>query len=263
MKKQWFVYKDQQQKGPFSWEQLWQMARSGAVGPADYYWTEGMAGWSRGDQMPELFPRPAASPPPPPAAPPPAPAAAAAPAPPGQPPPPARGPAPAKAPGAAATPAAAFYQQQGAGSGPFAEVPTKSKGRGCLTIFLILILILGLLAAGGYYVYKFYLPEGEKISVNLPLPFMGEKDDRGDAGAYSPVGAWYGKNQLSGEEGYLRFNADGTLDLASPAEGFWTTVEYRLQREGEISYLEFYDTILNNWERVAALEQPEKGRPAP
>ena len=255
-KQQWYVFKDQQQKGPFSWEQLWQMARSGAVGPADYYWTAGMAGWRRGDQMPELFPGPAAAPPPPPAFPPSMPGAAA--------PPSAAQSAsstrsvPAAAPAATASTASSFYQQQKGDSGPFSNVPAERKGRGFLFFFTILILILVLLAAGGYYLYRFYLPEGEKLAARLPLPFLGGKEEQDGAGAYPLVGAWYGKSQFPEEEGYLRFNTDGTLNLASPAEGWWTTVEYRLQQEEEIFYLEVYNSTLEEWERVAVLEQVDK-----
>lgn len=126
--------------------------------------------------------------------------------------------------------------------------------------FLILILVLGLLAAGGYYVYKFHLLEGEEFAVNLPLPLRGEKEATPSGDEKDTfIGAWYGKGEFD-EEGYLKFNADGTLDLAAPSEGMWTTVEYRIEKEGGISYLEFYDSEFESWDRIGIIEQLGKDK---
>lgn len=70
MSTQWYLYKDQQQTGPMTWEQLLEKGKAGAVGPADMIWTEGMPNWTRADQVKGLIPavpppNPAYSPPPP------------------------------------------------------------------------------------------------------------------------------------------------------------------------------------------------------
>ncbi len=66
MSSQWFLYKNQQQQGPFSWEKLVEQARAHIIGPADMIWTEGMGGWSRADQVEGLItPAPKAAVPPP------------------------------------------------------------------------------------------------------------------------------------------------------------------------------------------------------
>ncbi len=57
----WYLYKDGQQKGPYSWEELFRQAEAGAFGPADYVWTEGLDDWVQADIIKGLF---AAEPPP-------------------------------------------------------------------------------------------------------------------------------------------------------------------------------------------------------
>jgi len=52
---EWYILKSGQQEGPFTWEQLWQQARSGQIQPADQVWKEGMPGWAAAVQFPGLF----------------------------------------------------------------------------------------------------------------------------------------------------------------------------------------------------------------
>jgi len=63
---QWFVFKNQQQLGPFSKEQFVEMAVSGEFGSEDLVWKEGMENWISAGQVEGLLPKTAASPPPPP-----------------------------------------------------------------------------------------------------------------------------------------------------------------------------------------------------
>ena len=69
MSQEWYVYQDEQQHGPHTWEQLWELARSGAVRPWDLVWAEGMGDWITVDQIALLraIPASASVPPPPPA----------------------------------------------------------------------------------------------------------------------------------------------------------------------------------------------------
>lgn len=75
MSTEWYLYKNQQQEGPLTWEQLVERAEAGDLGPADMVWTEGMDGWARADQVeglvaaaPPAAPEPVFAPPPPPEA---------------------------------------------------------------------------------------------------------------------------------------------------------------------------------------------------
>jgi len=56
MSKQWYVHKDGQQRGPFSFEQLVEETNVGKLGPADMVWSEGMEGWIRAEQVEGLNP---------------------------------------------------------------------------------------------------------------------------------------------------------------------------------------------------------------
>lgn len=228
MSKQWYVYKDQQQKGPFTWEQLWQQARSGAVGPADQYWTEGMAGWTRGDQLTDLFPKPAAPPPPPP------PPAAV-------PPPHAAVPPPAAAPPPAARPSGPTGPFQPGASGPPTGFPAKKKGKGGIIAATIILLLV--LLGGGAFVYNYLL--GDDNGNGGPV--------QATAGTSELIGAWYGEDDF-GDEGYLKFNTDGTMHIASPWEGSWTTVDYRIEEIGGTYYLEVYDTYFEEWEQFSEMK---------
>ncbi len=68
MPAEWYVYTKDQQQGPYTWEQLWEQARSGVLQPSDQVWTEELSGWTRADQVPGLtsVPPSAETPPPPP-----------------------------------------------------------------------------------------------------------------------------------------------------------------------------------------------------
>ncbi len=63
MSKQWYLYKNGEQSGPYSQDQLRQQIETGAAGPADMVWTEGMAKWIQASQVQSLFPS-ASGPPP-------------------------------------------------------------------------------------------------------------------------------------------------------------------------------------------------------
>ena len=68
MSTEWYLYKDGQQQGPVSWEQLRRQAASGQIGAEDQVWTESMSDWTRAGEVEGLFPSfgPAAAPAPPP-----------------------------------------------------------------------------------------------------------------------------------------------------------------------------------------------------
>ncbi len=68
MASQWYIYKDQQRKGPYSWAQLYQESRSGMLTAGDLVWNETMKDWERAENIPGLIKKPgapAAAPPPP------------------------------------------------------------------------------------------------------------------------------------------------------------------------------------------------------
>ncbi len=66
MTKLWYIYKDGEQQGPFTWEKLTGMAQAGEINPDDLVIGEGMSEWINGNKVEGLFPKPAFSPPPPP-----------------------------------------------------------------------------------------------------------------------------------------------------------------------------------------------------
>jgi hypothetical protein len=66
MTKLWYIYKDGEQQGPFTWEKLTGMAQAGEISPDDLVIGEGMSEWISGSKVEGLFPKPAFSPPPPP-----------------------------------------------------------------------------------------------------------------------------------------------------------------------------------------------------
>lgn len=51
MKKQWYLYKKGQQHGPYAWEEIWQEAKNGGVGPEDLVWRQGLEDWVRADRI--------------------------------------------------------------------------------------------------------------------------------------------------------------------------------------------------------------------
>ncbi|MCJ7806463.1 MAG: DUF4339 domain-containing protein, partial [Clostridia bacterium] len=66
MSTQWYVVKEQQKKGPFTREELTEMARSGDIDPETLVWTEGMTDWTKGELVEDLFSKSVSTPPPPP-----------------------------------------------------------------------------------------------------------------------------------------------------------------------------------------------------
>lgn len=63
---QYYVAQDGQQLGPFTMEQLQQMAASGQLTPQTYVWKQGLPNWMPASQVPELGQLFGATPPPPP-----------------------------------------------------------------------------------------------------------------------------------------------------------------------------------------------------
>lgn len=70
MSTHWYVARNQQKLGPYSSEQLKQLATDGQVSPADQVWKEGMAVWAPAGKINGLFPATARSAEPPPIPPP-------------------------------------------------------------------------------------------------------------------------------------------------------------------------------------------------
>lgn len=62
MSKQWYLFKNQQQHGPYAWEDIVKQYEEGAIEREDLLWSEGMDDWTRADQVEGLIP---AVPPPP------------------------------------------------------------------------------------------------------------------------------------------------------------------------------------------------------
>lgn len=194
LSQEWYVYKDGRQQGPLTWEQLWQQAQSGAVQPGDQVWKQGMAGWTRADQVQGLMP--------------------AAPAP--------------------VPPPAAYIPPPGAGCRP-AGAPKKGKG-GLIALILILLLVLG--GGGITAVYFLFLRDGG-LSIATP-------------GGSSVVGSWHGVSE-SGEEGYIQFKKDGTVNIAAPEDGVWFSAEYKLETEDGVTYLLLYSEYYDDWDRFAEI----------
>ncbi len=65
MAKQWYIYKDGQQRGPLAWEKLTEMALAGEITPDDMVISEGMNEWISGSKIEGLFQKPVFVPPPP------------------------------------------------------------------------------------------------------------------------------------------------------------------------------------------------------
>lgn len=63
MSNDWFIFQGGQQQGPFTWEQLWHQARSGKISPSDQVWSQNLPGWTRADQVADLFPEARVPPP--------------------------------------------------------------------------------------------------------------------------------------------------------------------------------------------------------
>ncbi len=71
MGKKWFLYREKQRTGPYTWEEILKKAEAGGVGLQDLVWAEGMAEWTKAEQIEGLVHK--TMPPPPPVSPPSAP----------------------------------------------------------------------------------------------------------------------------------------------------------------------------------------------
>lgn len=196
MGKEWYIHAEGLQRGPYTWEELWQEARSGVLNPADLVWSEKLPGWTRAEQVSGLFPN---------QAPPPSPVAAV---------------------------------PQGAS---YSSAPVKKGGKGCLIAVAVIIFLL---LAGGAAVYYFFFYDG-----GVSVFGSGQNDI---------VGTWYGMKD--GDEAYFQFLADGTINVATPAEQYWFSTRYRLEDENARTYLELYDSEYEDWERVADIEFKGKNK---
>ena len=200
MSSSWYIYKDEQQKGPISWDELYQKAQTGSMRPDDLVWTEGMEGWVQAETIEELFsvtPPPTQPPAPPPSEIPPS--------------------------------------HTGAIAGSKAK-PALGKDRGRL--FLVVAGVLLLVAGAGYLAYNFLLSgasdwTGEWDSTwgyyegtieDIELTLLLSQDDEGNvAGTYH-----YGRT-----EGEVTGAVDGRI-----LEGIWTqnnlsdTFEFTMSRNG-------------------------------
>ena len=127
MSSKWYLYKDGQQQGPFSRQELDQKVQYGAFGPADLVWTEGMENWARADRVEGLF----AAPPPP---------SESSPAPP---------PSPAPA-----------YQPRGQGG--YQGGPVRKKGKGGLIALVILLVLI--LAVGSFLALTYLLNDTDEVA---------------------------------------------------------------------------------------------------
>jgi hypothetical protein len=61
MPTEWFYSQDDQQKGPVSFAELTQLARSGELQPTDLVWNAGMSQWQPASTFPTLFTTPSAA----------------------------------------------------------------------------------------------------------------------------------------------------------------------------------------------------------
>ena len=134
-------------------------------------------------------------------------------------------------------------------SGPFSAAQTKKQGKGGVIALIIVLLVV--LLGGGIFAIKFLLNDGIS-GLSLTKPDTGTlsltKPDTGNL-----IGSWRGVDDY-GDEGYLKFNTDGTMHIASPWDGSWTTVNYRIEKENDILYLELDDYFSEGWERVSEIE---------
>jgi len=65
MSNEWYVFKDQQRRGPFSWQQLLEQAGIGGLLPGDQVWSEDTSGWVPAREVKGLFAKLPPPPPPP------------------------------------------------------------------------------------------------------------------------------------------------------------------------------------------------------
>lgn len=63
MNRQWYVYKNNVQEGPYNWEQLKEHTADGSLKKDDLVWTEGMEEWAAASNIADLFPAQVTPPP--------------------------------------------------------------------------------------------------------------------------------------------------------------------------------------------------------
>jgi PKD repeat protein len=67
MEKSWFISRNGEQLGPYSWDEIVRQAEEGSLNPQEYIWSEGMKDWQSAQSMEGLFkaPEPVVDTPPP------------------------------------------------------------------------------------------------------------------------------------------------------------------------------------------------------
>ena len=149
MAQQWYYYKDGQQEGPYSKDQLQGEAQAGNLKPDDLVWAEGMTDWIPAQKVAGLIP--AQAPPP---------SQAAAPPPPQAGPPPFQ---PSQSQGAPppyhGTPS---YGHQPSGPGHYGHYAPPKKGKGGMIALIAILLVL--LLGGGALVYYFFFSDDGPVA---------------------------------------------------------------------------------------------------
>ncbi len=218
MSSQWYLYKDGQQQGPFSWEELYRQAEAGLFSPADLVWTEGMENWSRADQVKGLVSAPPAAPPGPHSA-------------------PQGGPAPS-------------HQQRAAGSHRAATAPRRGRAGLVALITVLVVLLLG----GGFFVFNLLLADGAGRIETMLADLTGDEGISASSGLPPEViiGSWQEEKKTGDAEVFLQFNEDETLIIATsnsnfPEESFWLQFQYRLVEQNGLYIIEKFEPENENW----------------
>ncbi len=230
MSQEWYVFKDGQQKGPFTREQLTQQAGSGMLVPADMVWTGGMEAWTRADQVEGLLPPAPVAPPP-------------------QPPP------PAAPPPAGPPPGASPYQQ---GGGGFPGAPAGKQGKGLVTA--LAIILVGILAIGAYLLFFANGNGNGETAADpaTPAPSAPVPAAPAATGSDALLGHYRAVDPEGLDEGvmYLGFHQDGRMitgmDFGEHGGG-WFQTEYRFEERNGYFHLSVYDPEYDEWEDLEVM----------
>jgi hypothetical protein len=261
MSKQWYLHQNDQQKGPFSWEDLNEQASKGMIEQKDLVWSEGMPEWTTADKVAGLIQPKEAAPPPPPKiqpGPPPPPAAPGLAVPPSTelggsaPPPPSPGltpPPPAQGGYAAPPDPTASGMAHGSGSDHMAPAPKKKTsglkiaaiiGGSVLVLFVIMIVVI---LAGVRSTLRSSEVYSQSIAGLLSNPqavaLLGE-----------PVEA---DNAVNGEINVN--NGSGNAELSIPVSGSISKGDLQsrgLRTDGQWS-LTLLELVMENGERIDLL----------
>ncbi len=228
MSREWYLYENDEVKGPYAWGQLQEKAGSGQLGPATWVWKAGMSDWARAGQRQEFSSLLGGSLP---------------------------GIAVPAAPAAPPTPTQKPRKDKGRSAAP-------SGGRGLL-IALISVLVLVLL--GGTLGLAYYLTrdDSEDVAQNETngdelAALMGPwriESAAGDQGMdFATI--YYMKLEEHGILHYASETVDaGTgeplLDDASnpdAASGYRFATEYQLTEADSVPVLEFINPLDNSWD---------------